>query len=211
MAVERQPERGWGRGHYTHPRGPALIECDEMKCTGCGICQMACSIRHFGVINKDLARIQVNKYLLPLSKGIQVTCSQCQDEERKCQPACPVDPPAIYYDNKTLHMVIDGKRCLGQTCLKCRDACDARAIRNHPTLSPMPFVCDLCDAENNGNRNPQCVDVCPVEALYFKNLDVFGYPLRDYVRKDPNEKADLIARRLYPLPKDSLWQPKWRQ
>ncbi len=210
MTEERKTEKGWGRGGYPHPTGPALIECDEMKCTGCGICQMACSMRHFGVINKDLARIQVNKYLLPLSKGIQVTCSQCQDEERKCQPACPVDPPAIYFDNKTLHMVIDTERCLGQTCLKCRDACSAKAIRNHIELSPLPFVCDLCDAENTGNRNPQCVNVCPTEALYFKNLDVFGYPLRDYTRKHPDEKAELIARRLYPLPEDIVWQPKWR-
>lgn len=207
---EKKPEKSWGKGDYPHPRGAALIECDEMRCTGCGICQMACSMQHFGVINKDLARIQVGKYLLPVSKAIQLTCSQCQDEERKCQPACPVDPPAIYYDKNTLHMVIDKERCLGETCLKCREACTAKAIRNHPTLSPIPFVCDLCDIGNNGNRNPQCVNVCPTEALYFKDLEVFGYPLRDYVRKHPDEKAELIAKRLYPLPKDSMWQPKWR-
>ena len=210
MPEEKKPEKSWGKGAYPYPRGEAFIECDEMKCTGCGICQMACSMRHSGVINKDLSRIQVEKYLLPLSKGIQMTCTQCQDEERTCEPACPVNPPAIYYDKKTLHMVIDKERCLGATCLKCRDACDAKAIRNHPTLSPIPFVCDLCDAENSGNRNPQCVDVCPTEALYFKNLEAFGYPLRDFMRKPLDEKAEHIARRLYPLPKDELWQPKRR-
>jgi Fe-S-cluster-containing hydrogenase component 2 len=210
MAEEQKAERTWGKGNYPQPRGAGLIECDEMKCTGCGICQMACSMRHFGVINKDLARIQVRKYPLPLSKGIQVTCSQCQDQERTCEPACPVDPPAIHYDNKTLHMVIDSERCLGDTCMKCRAACPARAIRNHASLSPKPFVCDLCDTGNRGNRNPQCVNVCPTEALYFKDFEVFGYPLRDYLRKGFDEKADLIAQRLYPLAKDSVWQPKWR-
>ncbi len=210
MPEEQSPGKTWGKGNYPQPRGAGLIECDEMKCTGCGICQMACSMRHFGMINKDLARIQVRKYLLPLSKGVQVTCSQCQEEERTCEPACPLKPAAIYYDAKTLHMVVDNARCLGESCMKCREACPAKAIRNHKSLSPKPFVCDLCDTGNTGNRNPQCVNVCPTEALYFKDFEVFGYPLRDYLRKGFDEKADLIAQRLYPLPKDGVWHPKWR-
>jgi len=206
---EMKGEPGWGKENYPYPRGAAFIECDEMKCVGCGICQMACSMQHFGVINKDLARIQVRKYLLPLSKGIQVTCSQCQDEERECQKACPLDPPAIRYDNQLLHMVLDQERCLGQDCLQCREACPAKAIRNHP-LSPKPFVCDLCDTENNGKRNPQCVNVCPAGALYFKDLASREYSIRDLMRKHADEKAELIAKRLYPLPKDIMWQPGWR-
>jgi hypothetical protein len=27
------------------------------------------------------------------------------------------------------------------------------------------------------------------------------------LRKHPDEKADMIARRLYPLPRDSMWEP----
>ncbi len=200
-----QEKKGWGKGNYPYPTGSAFIECDEMKCVGCGICQMACSIRHFGVINKDLARIKVRKYLLPISKGIQVTCSQCQEEERKCQPACPLNPPAIYYDDDTHHMVLDDARCLGQDCLLCVDACPAKAINNNPPLSPSPFVCDLCDTDNTGNRDPQCVEVCPTEALYYKTLEAFGFPLRDLMRKHPDEKAEMIAKRLYPLPRDVMW------
>ena len=60
--------KGWGKENYPYPTGAAFIECDEMKCVGCGICQMACSMKHFGVINKELARIQVRKYLLPYLK-----------------------------------------------------------------------------------------------------------------------------------------------
>jgi Fe-S-cluster-containing hydrogenase component 2 len=205
---EKKDGKTWGKGNYPEPREPGLIECDELKCNGCGICQMACSMRHFGIINKDLARIQVNKFLLPISKGIQVTCVQCQDEERACQPACPVEPSAIYYDHSTLHMVIDKERCLGDGCMKCREACPAKAIRNHPKLSPLPFVCDLCDTQNNGDKNPQCVSVCPTEALYYKSFEVFGYPLRDYLRKSASEKASLVSQRLHPLPKDTVWQPE---
>ena len=200
----------WGKENYPCPSGVAFIECDEMKCIGCGICQMACSMKHHGVINKDLARIHVKKYLLPISKGIQVTCSQCQKEERECEKACPLSPPAIYYDSDLLHMVIEQERCLGHRCLLCAKACPARAIKNHLQLSPKPFVCDLCDTENKGKRDPQCVNVCPTGALYFKNLEIFGYPIRDFMRKHPDEKAKLIAKRLYPLPKDSMWQPQRR-
>jgi Fe-S-cluster-containing dehydrogenase component len=200
---------GWGKENYPYPTEVAFIECDEMKCVGCGICQMACSMHHFGLINKDLSRIQISKHLLPLSKGIQVTCSQCQEEERTCQKACPLTPPAVYYDDDLLHMVIDQDRCLGEQCLFCREACSAKAIRNHPRLSPKPFVCDLCDKENNGQRDPQCINVCPTGALYFKDLKARGlYPIRDMMRKSASEKAALIARRLYPLPKDIMWQPK---
>jgi Fe-S-cluster-containing hydrogenase component 2 len=82
-----------------------------MKCVGCGLCQEACSMHHFGVINKDYARIYVRKFLLPMSKAIVVTCCQCQAEERACEKACPVSPPAIHFDDKTLHIVVDTDRC----------------------------------------------------------------------------------------------------
>ena len=38
---EAQPD-GWGMEHYPYPKGDAFIECDEMKCVGCGICVRAC-------------------------------------------------------------------------------------------------------------------------------------------------------------------------
>ncbi|MFC1816754.1 4Fe-4S dicluster domain-containing protein [Thermodesulfobacteriota bacterium] len=204
-------EGGWGKENYPYPIGHAFIECDEMKCVGCGICQMACSMKHFGVINKALARIQVRKYLLPLPKAVQMTCVQCRDEERECEKACPVDPPAIYFDKKLLHMVVDQERCLGVKCGKCRDACSAKAIRFYPSVSSEAFVCDLCDTENNGDRNPECVNVCPYGALYFKSVSVrFGYLIHDIMRKHPDEKADLIAKRLYPLKRESMGNPGWR-
>jgi Fe-S-cluster-containing hydrogenase component 2 len=204
-------EKGWGKENYPYPLGPAYIECVELKCVGCGICQMACSMKHFGVINKELARIQVRKYLLPLPKAVQVTCLQCQDEERECEKACPVKPPAIYFDKKSLHMVVAEERCLGVKCGKCRKACSAEAVRFYPSASPNAFVCDLCDTENNGNRAPQCVNVCPYGALYFKGTSLrFDYLNHDTMRKHADEKAELIAKRLYPLKRESMGNPGWR-
>lgn len=202
-------EEGWGKENYPYPRGGAFIECDELKCVGCGICQMACSMHHFGVINKDLSRIQVRKYLVPLPKAVQVTCVQCPPEERECEKACPAKKsPAIYFDRDLLHMVIDEERCLGQKCLLCRKACSAEAIRIYPALSPKPFVCDLCDVEKDGHRNPQCVNVCPYGALYYKsNWDRNGYASHDILRMHADDKAALIAKRLYPLKRERMFNP----
>ena len=202
---------GWGRENYPYPKGDAFIECDEMKCVGCGICQMACSMKHFGVINKELARIQVRKYLLPLPKAVQVVCVQCPDEERECEKACPLNPPAIYFDKDLQHMVVSGERCLGEKCLKCLGACSAKAIRIYPSVSPIPFLCDLCDTENKGTRDPQCVNVCPYGALYFvSSLDRFGYSVQDITRFHADEKAEMIGKRLYPLSKEVVAYPGWR-
>jgi carbon-monoxide dehydrogenase iron sulfur subunit len=200
---------GWGMEDYPYPTGTALIECDEMKCVGCGTCEWACAMNHFGVLNKELARIRVRKYMLPLPKAVQVTCAQCPEQERECQKACPLDPPAIYFDEETLHMVIDADTCLGEKCMQCRDACSAKAVYIYPSVSPIPFVCDLCDTENTGNRDPQCVNVCPYGALYYKTTTLrFGYEVHDLYRKHPDEKAELIAKRMYPLPKETMWKPK---
>ncbi|MBW1791831.1 MAG: 4Fe-4S dicluster domain-containing protein [Deltaproteobacteria bacterium] len=208
---EKKETRGWGQENYPYPKGAAFIECDEMKCVGCGICQMACSMKHFGVINKDLSRIQVRKYLLPLPKAVQVTCVQCPDGERECEKACPVKPSVIYYDNDLLHMVIDEDRCLGEKCLKCREACPADAIGIYPLISSKPFVCDLCDTEGNGKREPECIDVCPYNALYFKSSSMrYGFVIHDITRIHADEKAEMIAKRLYPLTKESMGNPGWR-
>ena len=210
--IDEANEEGWGKENYPYPIGAAFIECDEMKCVGCGICQMACSMKHFGVINKELARIQVRKYLLPLPKAVQVTCVQCSDEERECEKACPVSPPAIYFDKHLLHMVVAEDRCLGEKCLQCQEACSAKAIRFYPSVSPKPFVCDLCDTKNDGNRKPECVNVCPYGALHFLGSrdPFFGYSAQDITRKHADEKAELIAKRLYPLTKESMGYPGWR-
>jgi Fe-S-cluster-containing hydrogenase component 2 len=210
--VEPKAE-GWGKENYPYPVGASYIECDEMKCVGCGICQMACSMMHFGVINKDLSRIQVRKYILPIPKAVQMTCVQCAKEERECEKACPQNPPAIYFDEESLHLVIDEQRCLGNKCLLCMKACPAKAIRIYPSISPKPFVCDLCDTQNNGDRKPECVNVCPYGALRFlQSGDArFSNSIGDLLRKDTDEKAELISKRLYPLTKDSLGNPGWRK
>jgi carbon-monoxide dehydrogenase iron sulfur subunit len=202
---EKKIEMVWGREVYPPPRGAGFIFPDDLKCVGCGLCQEACSMQHHGVINKDYAKIFIRKVLLPISKAVIVTCSQCQQEERECQKACPVSPPAIYFDDKTQHMLVDKDRCTA--CLACQAACGTEAIRTNGDLGETPFVCDLCDVNNTGQRDPQCVKACPASALQFQNKEDRGRPQREYFRKSSSEKAALIAKRLYPLTPDSVTYP----
>ena len=209
--VQESKPKSWGKEDYPYPFGAGFIECVEMECVGCGICQMACSMKHFGVINKELSRIQVRKYLLPLPKAVQFTCVQCQEEERECEKACPLSPPAIFFDKKTLHMVIDQDRCLGNECLQCQKACSADAIISYPAVSETPFVCDLCDVDNTGEINPECVNICPYGALRFlRSGERHGYSMQDKLRKHADEKAELISKRLYPLEREYMGNPNWR-
>jgi carbon-monoxide dehydrogenase iron sulfur subunit len=201
--------KGWGLRDYPYPAGAAYIEADEMKCTGCGICQMACSMQHFGRLNKELSCIQIRKYLLPLPKAVQVTCVQCPEGERECEAACPLKPAAIHYDKNTRHMVVDKDRCMGDKCLRCKKACPADAIRAYPAAGKIPFLCDLCDVKNTGARDPQCINICPCGALnYVQAADSrFAYQYNDVFRIHADQKAEFIARRLYPLKKESMWRP----
>jgi Fe-S-cluster-containing hydrogenase component 2 len=195
---------GWGVENLPYPRGAAFIQSRDDLCVGCGICEMACSIYHFGMINRELSRIRILKYLTPLSKAIQSICVQCGDQrERECEKTCPLDPPAIYLDKQTLSMKVDAERCLGHNCGKCREACTAEIPRFYPPQHDYALVCDLC--EKNGERKPQCVEVCPTYALeYMPERGRFEASQAHWWRIHPDEKADLISKRLHPLKKDTV-------
>jgi Fe-S-cluster-containing hydrogenase component 2 len=125
-------------------------------------------------------------------------------EERECEKACPLKPPAIRFDIENLHMTVDLDRCLGHKCGKCANACNGDAIHFHPLDYDYAIVCDLC--EKNGVRRPQCVNVCPRQALEY--MPTRSYPfLKDAQhlwRMSADEKAELIHKRTYPLEWDTL-------
>lgn len=191
-------KKGWGVENLPFPEGVAYIQPRWDLCTGCGACEIACSMFHYGVINKELARIRVYRYQTPLPKSVQNVCSQCPEEERECQKACPLDPPVIYYDGEAHHMKVDMERCLGSSCALCREACPARVPLLRPPGHDYPLVCDLC--ESDGQRRPQCVEICPSYALEFMAP---SFP-QHLERIHPDIKAEWLSRRLWPLPKDKI-------
>ncbi|MBW1999079.1 MAG: 4Fe-4S dicluster domain-containing protein [Deltaproteobacteria bacterium] len=189
-------EEGWGLENIPYPEGPAYINTRWDLCTGCGACEMACSMFHFGVINRELSRIRIYRYVRPVPKSLQTLCSQCPENERECEKACPLEPPVITYDLGNHHMIVDMERCMGSACGKCRDACPAKVPRFYPPEHDYSLVCDLCERE--GKRFPQCVEICPNQALEFLNP---SFP-QHLERIHPDEKAECLRKRLHPLPED---------
>ncbi|MEM1661118.1 MAG: 4Fe-4S dicluster domain-containing protein [Candidatus Bathyarchaeia archaeon] len=132
-----------------------IIECDPNKCTGCGICEYACSYAREGTFNPLRARIQAVK--LGLHTNMAVTCRKCEDPP--CVKACP--KKALIQREDGL-IVVDEELCDG--CGWCVEACDFGAISIHPE-SKIALICDLCGAcECLGG--PQCIQWCPEKALY---------------------------------------------
>jgi len=191
-------EEGWGLEKLPYPSGVGYISARWDLCVGCGACEIVCSMSHYGVINRELSRIRIYRYMLPLPKSVQNVCSQCPEKERECQQACPVDPPVIHYDEERMHMVVDEDRCLGSDCGECREACPADVPRFYPPDNDFAMVCDLC--AKDGIRKPQCVEICPTQALEYVAPKIPQHLERIH----PDEKAASMAKRLYPLPRDRV-------
>ena len=189
---------GWGVENMPFPKEAGMIQARWDLCVGCGACEIACSFFHYGVLNRELSRIRIYRYHIPIPKSVQNVCSQCPEEERECQKACPVDPPMIHYDKEKFHMVVDIDRCLGSSCGQCATACPAAVPRFYPPTHDYSMVCDLC--ERDGVRKPQCVEICPHYALEYMAPQLPAHQQRIH----PDEKAAYLAKRLYPLPDDKV-------
>ena len=120
-------------------------------CSGCGLCQLACSFQLLGGYNPHRALIQIthkseNLYHFP------IVCSQCQNPY--CANICPVK--AIERNPETGALVIDHKKCIG--CGLCTQYCPTDMVTIDPELKKS-VKCDLC------NGDPSCVKACPTGAL----------------------------------------------
>lgn len=127
------------------------IKVDLSKCTGCSLCELACSAVKDKVYNPEKSRIKVIKQGLPPCAAV-LTCAQCL--KPACQAACPSQ--AITRDDSTGALVVEESLCL--VCGLCVDACPLDAIKLHPD-NVSAIKCDLCGGK------PKCVDNCPRGAL----------------------------------------------
>jgi len=120
------------------------------QCSGCRLCELVCSIRHFGVNNpkKSAVRVLVT-YPHPVVR-MPVVCSQCK--KPVCADACPVG--ALTRADSVVRL--DAATCI--SCMKCVEACPFGAMYAHPDVDH-PIKCDMCGGQ------PACVEKCPKGAL----------------------------------------------
>jgi len=121
-------------------------------CTGCGLCQLACSLVKEKEANPARARIFISRLVMD---GLMLPhiCFNCQ--QPPCIEACR--RKAITKDTGTGWVTIDRERC--NNCTLCVAACPFSAIIITPEKEVL--LCDVCGG------NPRCVEMCPTGAIQF--------------------------------------------
>ena len=138
---------------------PIWIIRDYDRCSGCRLCEIACSIKHEGKIWPEASRIRV--YELVPGINIPHLCSQCSDAP--CIEACSKN--ALYRDEKTGAVMVKVEECI--KCGFCIEACPGKVPRILEGKEGV-ILCDLCGGD------PECVKVC----------NTFGYNALKIVERD---------------------------
>jgi Fe-S-cluster-containing hydrogenase component 2 len=129
-----------------------FIICEPEKCTGCQLCEFACSSR-YGEYNPLLSRIRLVR-MEPVSI-MAIACRLC--DTPTCIYACPRS--CIRVSETTGIMMVDKDVCNG--CGWCVEACEFGAVTiNHKER--IVSMCNLCEDRENG---PRCVEICVYGAL----------------------------------------------
>jgi Fe-S-cluster-containing hydrogenase component 2 len=131
--------------------GELIVHLD--KCSGCHICELACSATKNRAFGPRRARITV-KTIEPGIIDLVTVCLQCSDPA--CMKICPVN--AIRKDENTGIVLIDEGKCTG--CGLCTKVCPVGAIKLDPKTRKA-IKCDLCLGD------PVCVKWCPTGALEY--------------------------------------------
>ncbi|MBW1944711.1 MAG: hypothetical protein JRG79_07945 [Deltaproteobacteria bacterium] len=116
------------------------IKVDRKKCSGCHLCEMACSLFHMGVMNPERSAIRIEKDDLETSVHRPIVCRQCK--EMKC-----LDGEEVNDKSEKGKFLWDEGRS---------DRCPFHALT---VFQGNAYHCDLC-----GGR-PQCVKVCTPGAI----------------------------------------------
>jgi Fe-S-cluster-containing hydrogenase component 2 len=127
------------------------ISVNTAVCTGCRLCEVACSLFHRGAVNPEGARVWVTEDW-DNSLYEPHICQLCEDAP--CAQACPLE--ALTQEADTGIIRVDSGLC--NACLACVEACPHGAIRWSDALSEL-LVCDRCGGE------PSCLPFCHRGAL----------------------------------------------
>lgn len=127
-----------------------MIKVDISKCTGCRMCETACTFFHTGSINRNKSRIKVVN-LYELGVDGPVVCLQCK--ERSCLD-CPSQAITL---GKWGEVKVSPTSCT--LCGKCEKNCPIGAIE---VFEEIVYTCDLCGGTT------KCVQACTQGALTYQ-------------------------------------------
>ena len=121
------------------------------NCTGCQLCQLACSAVHEGAFNPSKARLKISHEYR--GNDIQIKSKSCVFC-KICEKACPVN--AISNNGKW--MSVDHDKCIG--CGTCVGKCPTGVI--YLNSEKKSIICDLCAGE------PKCIQWCPKDVISYR-------------------------------------------
>jgi len=155
---------------------------DYERCSGCRLCEIACSLKHEGVIWPEASRIRI----FEVAPGITIPhlCAQCPDYP--CVKACPSN--ALSVDKETGAVIVDEGKCT--LCGECVKACPGRVPRVVKGKSAV-IICDLCGGD------PECVKAC--EKAGYGALKVIARPTTSVIMhyaKTPEEIAKPLVKKV---------------
>jgi len=135
-----------------------MIKHHPDNCTGCGLCELMCSLYHEGEQGQRLSRCEITGDRLTAEFTFDV-CQQCV--KPGCYDACPKKDKAFCIDEATGIKYINPAECDG--CGACIEGCvfTPARIKLHPGKN-IAFMCDLCRGRDGG---PICVEYCNFDAL----------------------------------------------
>jgi carbon-monoxide dehydrogenase iron sulfur subunit len=119
------------------------LKVDRNLCTGCRMCETACSEAKEGIINRARSRIRI--YRRDVLQLIPKVCLQCP--KPICLKVCP--EKAIYRENGNIR--VNSEKCTG--CGQCTEACPCIFLAPEGDRA---LMCDQCGF---------CIPVCPEGAL----------------------------------------------
>jgi Fe-S-cluster-containing hydrogenase component 2 len=122
---------------------------NKHKCSGCHICELVCSVYHFGEANPEKSAIRIHKDDLNTSINTPKVCLQCVDRKMKCLQGFPdsTDPTtarrSFLWDRACLEF------CPYGAIFPCGDSA---------------LHCNLCHGQ------PYCVKFCTTGAISVKRM-----------------------------------------
>lgn len=161
---------------------------ESPRCTGCLLCENACTAVNDGKVSQHLARVKVSSSYMYGKDGVRgmyqtadgemgnfklhaELCRQC--EKPACALACPEN--AIFEHEESGAREVDPEKCVG--CGTCERACPwgIPAIDKETNVATK---CILCHGYTS------CVSVCPTGALHFVSWDEATRKYQDHFEAD---------------------------
>lgn len=132
-----------------------VYTAEPNKCTGCHLCEMACSFKHHRIFSAELSNIRIESNE-DKAFHIAAKCMQC--EEAYCIKSCVSG--ALYKNYDTGAVQIERSKCIG--CKACVMACPFGAVSLIKAEGKLHIsICDLCSGD------PECIKVCSSKAIEY--------------------------------------------